>query len=97
MHDSNNRKQRIATETLLSNTFPHVILASMQGDVYMEVQQVFNSWVSQSVRIFPRLPFVEFEYTIGPIPIELVTYLNLFLSSCGLLHTIKIMQLTSYP
>ena len=42
----------------------------MQGDVYMEVQQVFNSWVSQSVRIFPGLPFVEFEYTIGPIPMK---------------------------
>ena len=41
----------------------------LQGDVYMEVQQVFSSWVSQTVRIFPGLSFVEFEYTIGPIPV----------------------------
>jgi hypothetical protein len=45
--------------------------------VYTEVQQVFNSWVSQSVRIFPGLPFVEFEYTIGPIPMHEVSILYL--------------------
>ena len=36
----------------------------------MEATQTFNSWVYQSVRIYQDSPVVEFEFTVGPIPIE---------------------------
>ena len=44
----------------------------LQGELFMEATQVFSPWVYQSVRIYHGLPFVEFEYTVGPIPNRLV-------------------------
>jgi hypothetical protein len=35
-----------------------------------EVRQVFNSWATQTVRLYADQPFLEFEYTIGPIDIS---------------------------
>ena len=40
----------------------------LQGEMFIEATQVFSPWVYQSVRIYKTLPFVEFEYTVGPIP-----------------------------
>jgi len=34
------------------------------------VKQVFNSWATQVVRLYADQPFLEFEYTIGPIGIS---------------------------
>ena len=51
------------------NTCMHT-LALLQGDLFMEATQTFNSWVYQSVRIYQDSPVVEFEFTVGPIPIE---------------------------
>ena len=33
---------------------------------------MFSPWVYQSVRIYHGLPFVEFEFTVGPIPTKYV-------------------------
>ena len=44
----------------------------LQGELFIEVTQKFNSWVYQSVRIFYNQPFVEFEFTVGPIPIKYI-------------------------
>jgi len=33
------------------------------------VRQTFNSWAKQIVRLYADQPFLEFEYTIGPIDI----------------------------
>ena len=38
----------------------------------MEASQVFSSWVYQSIRIYHDLPIIEFEYTVGPIPVRYV-------------------------
>ena len=45
----------------------------MQGELFIEATQTFSSWVYQSVRIFHNLPIIEFEFTVGPIPIKYVS------------------------
>ena len=44
----------------------------MQGDLFSEVTQTFSPWLKQSVRIYKGFPIVEFEFTVGPIPIKYV-------------------------
>jgi lysosomal alpha-mannosidase len=58
-------------ETFAYNTSKDNV-PSMQfvaGQLYSEVRQTFNSWAKQIVRLYADQPFLEFEYTIGPIDI----------------------------
>ena len=48
--------------------YDELLFNALQGELFMEATQVFSPWVYQSVRIYHGLPFVEFEYTVGPIP-----------------------------
>lgn len=36
----------------------------------VQVRQTFCGWLSQSVRVYAGAPGVEFEWTVGPIPID---------------------------
>ncbi len=40
----------------------------VQGDVVTEVRQVFSDWASHVVRLWKDSPYVEVEWTAGPIP-----------------------------
>lgn len=40
------------------------------GEFVDEVHQVFNEWISQVVRIYKAENFVEFEWLVGPIPVD---------------------------
>lgn len=42
----------------------------VRGDEVDEVHQVFNEWISQVVRVYKSENFVEFEWLVGPIPID---------------------------
>ncbi|XP_065090817.1 lysosomal alpha-mannosidase-like isoform X2 [Ochlerotatus camptorhynchus] len=57
------------------NGTDHVITDSVQlkvfrGNVVQEVHQVFNDWVSQVIRIYADENHVEFEWLVGPIPVQ---------------------------
>merc|ERR1711968_183921 len=40
----------------------------VQGDIITEVRQVFSDWASHVVRLWKDSPYVEVEWTAGPIP-----------------------------
>ena len=42
----------------------------IRGNQVDEVHQVFNDWISQVVRVYKTEKFVEFEWLVGPIPID---------------------------
>ncbi|XP_070500728.1 lysosomal alpha-mannosidase-like isoform X1 [Chironomus tepperi] len=42
----------------------------IKGEQVDEVHQTFNEWLSQVVRIYKTENFVEFEWLVGPIPID---------------------------
>jgi hypothetical protein len=41
-----------------------------QGSVVQEAYQQFSPWVSQVVRVYDFMPYVEVEWTVGPIDIR---------------------------
>lgn len=45
-------------------------ISLVRGDQVDEVHQVFNEWISQVVRVYKTEQFVEFEWLVGPIPIN---------------------------
>lgn len=40
-----------------------------QGDVVTEISQVFSDWATAKYRLYANQPYVEIEWTVGPIPI----------------------------
>jgi lysosomal alpha-mannosidase len=65
----------------------------VNGKTYQEVQQVFSDYASQVVRLYKGANFVEFEYTIGPIPFsdglgkEIISRFDTDLASSGMWYT----------
>lgn len=63
------------------------------GDVVTEVHQVFNSWISQIIRLYNGEDEIEFEWRIGPIPVdddigrEIVTRYSTDLATNGEIYT----------
>ncbi|RUS70932.1 hypothetical protein EGW08_021308 [Elysia chlorotica] len=41
-----------------------------KGKIVQEARQKFGDWASQVVRVYQDKPYVEVEWTVGPIPIE---------------------------
>lgn len=41
-----------------------------KGDLLIELHQTFNDWISQIIRIYSNENLVEFDWLVGPIPIE---------------------------
>jgi lysosomal alpha-mannosidase len=51
-------------------TVNHIKGNIFSGDIVDEIHQTFSSWISQVVRIYKQENHVEFEWLVGPIPIE---------------------------
>jgi len=45
-------------------------LEILQGDVVTELYQKYSDWVSHVIRLYKDEPFVEVEWTVGPIPVN---------------------------
>jgi len=64
-----------------------------KGSIVQEVRQQFDSWVSQTVRIYPNEDYIEFDWVIGPIPDtdqigkEVITRFDSNLTTNGLFYT----------
>lgn len=78
------------TEILVS---PKATLTIYQGELVKEVHQHFNDWVSQVIRIYEYVNRVEFEWLVGPIPIqdnigkEVITRFSSNLNNSGVFYT----------
>ncbi|XP_076297759.1 lysosomal alpha-mannosidase II [Lasioglossum baleicum] len=64
-----------------------------KGDVVSEIHQTINEWVSQVIRIYKEEEYVEFDWLVGPIPVqdrigkEIVTKYSSNLKSSGQFFT----------
>jgi len=45
-------------------------VTSTVGALVQEVRQVFADWMTQTIRLYQGSPFIEVEYTVGPVPIN---------------------------
>ena len=56
--------------TKVLTTVIHKKENNFSGEIVDEIHQTFSSWISQVVRIYKQENHVEFEWLVGPIPIE---------------------------
>ena len=65
----------------------------VKGPLVEEVRQTFGSIVSQVIRLYSNKPYAEFEYTVGPIPVddnmgkEIITSFTTNIQSDGKFYT----------
>ncbi|CAF1686906.1 unnamed protein product, partial [Adineta ricciae] len=68
-------------------------LEVVSGLLYAEVRQYITEWISSSVRLTRNSSVIEFDYTVGPIPIEdslgkeIITRFNTSIRSQGVFFT----------
>nr|CAD7453459.1 unnamed protein product [Timema tahoe] len=71
----------------------NVAVRVLKGPLVEEVHQVYNEWVSQVIRVYKEDNHVEFEWLVGPIPVndgvgkEPVSRFTTNLESGGLFYT----------
>uniref|UniRef100_A0A915HUZ6 Alpha-mannosidase n=1 Tax=Romanomermis culicivorax TaxID=13658 RepID=A0A915HUZ6_ROMCU len=54
------------TPNLIADT--NIILEKISGQLVQEIRQTFSKWVTQRVRLYSKKTYIEFEWTVGPIP-----------------------------
>ena len=66
-------RQRLKINLQLVSQFM-LLLLLIKNDLVEEARQVFSDWYSQVVRLYKGEKYAEFEWTLGPIPIEYVCF-----------------------
>lgn len=42
----------------------------VRGPLVEEIHQVYNSWITQVIRVYQHVDYIEFDWVVGPIPID---------------------------
>ncbi|KAJ8870547.1 hypothetical protein PR048_029570 [Dryococelus australis] len=64
-----------------------------KGNLIEEIHQVFNEWVSQVIRVYKQEKHIEFDWMVGPIPVddgtgkEVISRFTTKLDSKGIFYT----------
>jgi len=48
----------------------HLSLNLIKGELVQEVHQYHNEWIGQVIRLYKGVDHVEFDWVVGPIPVE---------------------------
>ena len=56
-------------------SFLYRFLCKNVGDLVEEINQTFHDYVGQIIRIYKEHDYVEFDWVVGPIPIEYRAFL----------------------
>lgn len=60
---------RPLTEEAISFT-DKIIYRVTEGELVDEVHQIFNSWITQIIRVYKNENYIEFDWLVGPIEIQ---------------------------
>ncbi|KAK7113101.1 lysosomal alpha-mannosidase-like [Littorina saxatilis] len=79
----------------MDNSYPKLTTKAyfVQGELVQEVYQQFLPWLTQTVKLYSQQRFVQFQWTVGPIPIddnlgkEVVSVFKTSLSNKGTFYT----------
>lgn len=42
----------------------------IKGPLVEEIHQVFNPWITQVIRVYQHVDYIEFDWVVGPIPVD---------------------------
>ena len=64
---------RPATQHTQSCDDHHPVMSITEGPLVTEIKQTFAPWATHTIRLTKGSPYVEVEWTAGPIPLEAAT------------------------
>lgn len=77
----------------VTKLFKNATIQVIRGELVDEVHQIFNEWISQVVRIYKNESYAEFQWLVGPVPVddwigrEIITRFDTDIPSNGIFYT----------
>ena len=67
----------IFKKKIIYNRNDKTCFSILKGDLVEEIHQSVNDYVGQTIRLYKEVDYIEFDWVIGPIPIEWVISIQL--------------------